>query len=85
MQGTKFDCNMKSEKGSRKDATLVYTKIYGAIVLARVNGKTGTGMCVVCRVLLEERKAFFQYRPGLDYRREGYKGKKQSTGRIGLH
>ena len=35
------------------------------------------------RVLREERKAFFQYRPGLDYRRDGYKVKsrvKQSTG-----
>ena len=31
-------------------------------------------------MILEERKAFFQYRPGLDYRREWYKVEKQSTG-----
>ena len=29
-------------------------------------------------VLREERKAFFQYRPGLDYRRGECKGEKQS-------
>ena len=33
-------------------------------------------------VLREERKAFFQYRPGLDYRREGYKGKSRAQVRI---
>ena len=40
---------MKSEKGSRKDATPVYTKSYGAIVLAKVKEKAGARMCVVCR------------------------------------
>ena len=40
---------MKSEKGSRKDATPVYTKRYGAIVIARVKEKADAGMCVVCR------------------------------------
>ena len=49
MQGTKFDCTMKSEKESRKDVTPVYTKSYGAIVLARVKEKADAGMCVVCR------------------------------------
>ena len=49
MQGTKFGCTMKSEKGSRKDATPVYTKSYVAIVLARVKEKADARMCVVCR------------------------------------
>ena len=47
MQGTKFDCTMKSENGSLKDATPVYTKS-GAIVLARVKEKADARMCVVC-------------------------------------
>ena len=44
-------------------------------------------MCVVFRgytMLREERKAFFQYRPGLDYQRGEYNGKsrvEQSTGK----
>ena len=49
MQGTKFGCTMKSENGSRKDATPVYTKSYGAIVLARVKEKADARMRVVCR------------------------------------
>ena len=40
---------MNSEKGSRKDATPVYTNSYGATVLARVKEKADALMCVVCR------------------------------------
>ena len=49
MPGSKFYCTMILRKGNRKDATHVYTKSYGAIVLARVKGKADAGMCVVCR------------------------------------
>ena len=49
MQGTKFDYTMKSEKGSRKDATPVVTQVCGAIVIARVKEKADARMCVVCR------------------------------------
>ena len=49
MQGSKLQCTMIPRKGIRKDATPVYTKSYGAIVLARVKGKADAGMCVVCR------------------------------------
>ena len=49
MQGTKFDCTMKSEKGSREDDTPEVTQVYGAIVLARVKEKADARMRVVCR------------------------------------
>ena len=44
------------------------------------NGRKRKKHFLCYHVLREERKAFFQYRPGLDYRRGGYKGEKQSTG-----
>ena len=49
MQGSKLQCTMIPRKGIRKDATPVYTKSYGAIVLARVKEKAGARMSVVCR------------------------------------
>ena len=48
MQGSKLQCTMIPRNGIRKDATPVYTKSYGAIVLARVKEKAGACMCVVC-------------------------------------
>ena len=48
MQGSKLPCTMKSEKGSRKDATPGVTQVYGAIVIAGVKGKADARMCVVC-------------------------------------
>ena len=49
MQGSKLQCTMIPRKGIRKDATPVYIKRYGAIVLARVKEKADAGMCVVYR------------------------------------
>ena len=40
---------MIPKKGIRKDATPVYTKSYGPIVLASVKERAGARMCVVCR------------------------------------
>ena len=48
MQGSKVQCTMIPRKGIRKDATLVVTQVYGAIVIARVKEKEGACMCVVC-------------------------------------
>ena len=56
---------------------------YRAIVIARGESEYKY-VCGVSGVLREERKAFFQYRPGLDYRRGEYDGKsrvEQSTGK----
>ena len=49
MRGTEFCCTINSERGNRKDANSSVYDQCGAIAVARVMGKAGARMCVVCR------------------------------------